>query len=109
MQLERMKILHEAMRKFVIMSGINAEDYDLLLNFPELLDSLELVYHAAYKEVDKIYNQPNVSEEIWNNYRLLGIDVKELVDLDQSLLKLKAHIRNLINEASKLNKNKKHS
>lgn len=90
------------------MAGIT--EFNLLLEHGELLDALELVYHSRYQDVCRIWNQPNMSDSLWANYTMLGVEnLQEQQQLNHALLKLRTSIQELINHAHKLNQNKENS
>lgn len=108
MQLERLRILHQSMKRFVEMAGV--KEFDILLDYEELLDDLELVYFSYYQDVCKVWSQPNMSEEVWAHYEALGIEgLPEQIQLNQALTKLRTTTQGLINRARKLNQNKESS
>lgn len=108
MQLERLKILHQAMKRFVEMAGV--KEFEKLLDHEGLLDELEIIYHTKHAEVVRIWTQPNMSEQVWANYKALGVEnLEEQIELNNALLKLRNSVQGLINRANQLNKIKENS
>lgn len=80
------------MRRFVLMSGIAADEYDELKEN----EDLELVYLGVYKEVIRIRTLPGLTERVWDHYDLHQLEGLKEIDL------FRVALRNLYSNIRKL-------